>query len=258
MNKEILINDFATRSFRDVADFDYITARMAYRAKLVPQFLWSSLQAIEKYFKCILLLNRIKVPRSHDLGELLDLLKKNVPFELRLKDPSRQLIEHLDTYGRFRYLETPFHIMGSEIIQLDMAVWDIRRYCRVLDYEITLPNGEKKRMLDEEILAIERSETRPPQSFALIGGELEKIIANKKNPAREPLLWKNLFYGQRARKSIPLRRYIHSTNSPLSLHPEILDDVLKLVFLPKDVCDAYRAELARRSKPTKGKKTTSP
>ncbi|MBS1787923.1 MAG: HEPN domain-containing protein [Acidobacteria bacterium] len=250
MDKEILINDFATRSFRDVADFDYITARMAYRARLVPQFLWSGLQAIEKYIKCILLLNRIKVPRSHDLGEVLDLLEKNAPFELRLKDPSRRLIEHLDTYGRFRYLETPFHIMGLEIIQLDMAVWDIRRYCRVLDYDITLPNGEKKRMLDEEILAIERSETRPPQSFALIGGELEKIIADKKNSAREPLLWKNLFYGQRARKSVPLRHYTHSTNSPLSLHPEILDDVLKLVFLPKDVINAYRAELARRSKPT--------
>src|SRR5713226_2384450 len=28
-----------------------------YRAQLVPQFLWSSLQAIEKYLKCILLLN---------------------------------------------------------------------------------------------------------------------------------------------------------------------------------------------------------
>jgi hypothetical protein len=43
-----LLNDFAIRSFRDVADGDYIVARMAHRATLVPQFLWSSLQAIEK------------------------------------------------------------------------------------------------------------------------------------------------------------------------------------------------------------------
>jgi hypothetical protein len=37
-----LNNDFAVRSFRDTADGDYIVARMAHRAGLVPQFLWSS------------------------------------------------------------------------------------------------------------------------------------------------------------------------------------------------------------------------
>jgi len=130
--------------------------------------------------------------------------------------------------------------MGLEIMQLDMAVWDIRRYCRVLDYEINLLNGEKKRMFDIEIRTIEHSETKPPQSFRIIGGALEKIIASKTHPAREPLLWQNLFFGQRARKRVHLRRYMHSTNAPLSLHPEILDDVLKFVFLPKDVIDAYR------------------
>ena len=59
MNIDVLVNDFATRSFRNMADEDYIAARMAYRAQLVPQFLWLSLQALEKYLKCILVLNRI-------------------------------------------------------------------------------------------------------------------------------------------------------------------------------------------------------
>ena len=67
MDKKILINDFAIRSFRDIADYDYISARMAYRAKLLPQFLWLGLQAIEKYLKCILLLNRIKAKIIHNL-----------------------------------------------------------------------------------------------------------------------------------------------------------------------------------------------
>jgi len=31
-----------------------------------------------------------------------------------------------------------------------------------------------------------------------------------------------------------------SGNSPLSLHPELLDEVLKYVYLPKDVIMAYR------------------
>ena len=149
MNKEILINDFAIRSFRDVADYDYIAARMAYRARLVPQFLWSSLQSLEKYLKCILLLNRIKSTKAtHSLEVLLDRFKTHERFELRLRQPSRDFIKHLDTYGRFRYLETPFYLKGLEIMKLDMVVWDIRRYCRVLDYEINLLNGEKKQMLD--------------------------------------------------------------------------------------------------------------
>jgi len=241
MDKEILINDFAFRSFREVADYDYIAARMAYRAKLVPQFLWSSLQSIEKYLKCIFLLNRIKASSlRHDLGAALGLLEKRAPFELRLRQPGREFIEHLDTYGRFRYLETPFHLMGLEIMQLDMAVWDIRRYCQVLDYEINLPNGEKKQMFDIEIRTIEHSETKSPHAFSIIGGALEKIIADRKHPARQPLLWQNLFFGQRARKRARLQRYMHATNSPLFLHPEILDDVLEYVFLPKDVINACR------------------
>jgi hypothetical protein len=85
---EILLTDFAIRSFRNVADYDYTTARMAYRAKLVPQFLWLrlSLQAIEKYFKCILLLNRIPAKHvGHILCDALKLLEQHAPFELRLK-----------------------------------------------------------------------------------------------------------------------------------------------------------------------------
>src|SRR5262249_9687490 len=35
------LNSFAFRSFRDVADADYIAARMAYRALLPVQFLWA-------------------------------------------------------------------------------------------------------------------------------------------------------------------------------------------------------------------------
>ncbi len=53
------MNDFAVRSFRDVADADYIVARMACRAAFTTQYLLASQQAVEKYLKCVLLLNRI-------------------------------------------------------------------------------------------------------------------------------------------------------------------------------------------------------
>jgi hypothetical protein len=118
-NMQALLNDFAIRSFRDVGDYDYVSARMAYRAKLIPQFLWSGLQAIEKYLKCILLFNRIPAKNvRHDLAAGVDLIERRAPFELRLSETSRKLIRHLDTYGRFRYLETPFYVMGLVLFQI--------------------------------------------------------------------------------------------------------------------------------------------
>jgi len=59
----ILVNNFALRSLREIADKDYVHAELAYKSKLVPQFLWSSLHALEKYVKCILVLNRIDATR---------------------------------------------------------------------------------------------------------------------------------------------------------------------------------------------------
>ncbi len=57
--REALINQLALRSFRDIAEGDYIAARMAFRAELYLQALWSSQQALEKYLKAILLLRSI-------------------------------------------------------------------------------------------------------------------------------------------------------------------------------------------------------
>jgi hypothetical protein len=56
--------------------------------------------------------------------------------------------------------------------------------------------------------------------------------------------------GSRARKSVRISSAFHGTNSPLSLHPEILEEVLRYVYLPKDVIAAARAELASVSKQT--------
>ena len=248
MEKRILLNDFAIRSFRDVADYDYIAARMAYRAQLFPQFLWSGLQAVEKYLKCILLLNRIRAKDiRHELAAALHLIDKHAPFKVHLRESSRTLIDHLDTYGRFRYLETPFYVKGLELAQLDYAVWDIRRYCKVLDYELRTDNGKPIQMLEMELKAIEESEKRPPQQFQILDGTIEKIIKDKKHPARCGLIWHNLCFGVARRKKVYMRRIMHSTNSPLYLHPEILEDVLEYIFLPKDVIAAYRAELTNKS-----------
>ncbi len=64
-----LLNDFALRSLRETADKDYVHARLAYRYRLIPQFFWSSLHSLEKYTKCVLLLNRIDATKvKHEVS----------------------------------------------------------------------------------------------------------------------------------------------------------------------------------------------
>ncbi|EHP2833539.1 hypothetical protein KOV26_002982, partial [Shigella sonnei] len=50
--QKIFLNNAAKRSFRDMADQDYLTARICFKNNLPFQFLWMSQQAIEKYIKC--------------------------------------------------------------------------------------------------------------------------------------------------------------------------------------------------------------
>ncbi|HBC06755.1 MAG TPA: hypothetical protein DC046_04140 [Rhodospirillaceae bacterium] len=247
VDTEILLNDFAVRSFRDVADRDYISARMNYKAGLFSQFLWSSLQAIEKYLKGILLLNRVPAKNvGHDLGKAIDLISKHAPFELRLDAAQRKFIDHLDTYGRFRYLETSYFIHGNELWLLDSTVWAVRRYCRVMNYNLPIGKGGGRNMLEVEIKANIDAE-RTPHQFRIMSGELEKIIGNRKNPARKHLLWLNAHYATRTRKQMRVPRCFHATNSPLSLRPHILKEVLKYVFLPRDVVQAFQEKLEKEA-----------
>lgn len=244
----ILLNDFAIRSFRDIGDNDYITARLAHRAQLGPQFLWAALQAIEKYLKCILVLNRIAAPNGHHLGELLDSFKNQARFQLQLTETAIGFIKHLDLYGRHRYFETSYWIKDMHVVDLDRTVWEIRRYTQIIDRETYSIKEENPSAMQDRLAAIEDAINHPPQRFAIPGGRLEIIVASSNHPARGPLLWKNLFYGKRARKSILIPDSFHASNAPLLLHPEILDEVLKYVYLPKAVIQAYREHAANGNK----------
>lgn len=89
------INDFAIRSFRDVADKDYIAARLAFRADLLPQFMWMAQQAIEKYAKAILCFYRVPAPRlKHDISSAFDLMSK-LPIKVELTAGPRKMIDHI-------------------------------------------------------------------------------------------------------------------------------------------------------------------
>lgn len=135
-----------------------------------------------------------------------------------------------------------YFIRGPKLVDLDRTVWEIRRYCRVLKYEIRLREGTMKQMLPFELLGIEQSKSAPPHKFRLQGGALEKVLDNRKDAARRPLIWQNGFFGNKHYRRLTMHIRSQSKNSPLILHPEILDEVRKYVYMSKEVIEAYSGQ----------------
>jgi hypothetical protein len=238
------LDDFARRSFRDEADHDYIAARMAYRAGLLSQALWSSLQAMEKYFKYILLVNRVPNPKKrlgHDIVAARDLIHASTPLKINFIDPNcERYFKLVADVGACRYLEVSQYSMLDDLHLLDSAVWSIRRFCKPLHY--VLPDGASS--LDLELQAIAKTENRPHHEFALIGGQLEKVLKGKNQFLKDGLLWQNKEYLDPALYPVTWHYSSQSAYAPLYLHPEIIDEVIKYVYLPDGLTAAYRKHAA--------------
>ena len=246
------INDFAIRAFRDMADRDYLTARLACRADLIPQFLWSAQQAIEKYLKCILLLNRIRAKNvGHKINEALKLLE-GLTFKVELCTRSQKFIDHVAAYGEYRYLEVSTFAVGHVLVDMDVAVWELRRYCQVLNVFGKKLIPVEQQMLDLALEELRLSSSNPRHTFRISGGYLEEILAKPKHPARDALVWHNPSYGVRNRKTVKVRDVMQAFNAPLYLFPDMLDELLKYVFIPKGHVDAWREHLrVLRADPSK-------
>lgn len=237
----ILVNDFAIRSFRETADRDYIAARMAYRAQLIQPFLWSALHCLEKYVKGILVLNRVEAHRGHSVVPGIERMRQHGKFELDLSADTVQFIKKLEDYGaEYRYYEVSYDTRPFDIIRLDRAVWELRRYCQPLDYDIVDLNGKRKNLLTLELDRIHRAKANNEKGTCIMGGVLERIIEKKGHPAREALIWNNLFLGPSRRKGVKMRSSSESGNSPFFMHPEIIDEVVKYVYIPKGIAEGVR------------------
>ncbi len=240
------LNSFATQSFRDQADRDYIAARLVCRYELFPQFLWSSQQAIEKYFKAILLYNRIKAAKvGHDINAAMQ-LTAGLPFKIELSDRSLKFIDLIAAYGEFRYLDVPFHIRGQVLVDLDLTVWELRRYCQVLQVFGKVLPPEEQELLDEAHKRLAASRTEPRYKFRLHNGLLESIIANRAHPSRAALLWQNPCFSGRKRSTVRAKEHFNAQNPHLTHYPQMLEELLKYVHMPKKIADAYRAHLISR------------
>lgn len=241
---ERYVNSFATQSFRDQADRDYVAARLACRFELMPQFLWAAQQAVEKYLKAIFLYNRINATNvRHDLAKAMNLTKR-LPFEIELSARSRSFLDHLAEYGEFRYIDVPYYVEGYAMVDLDLLIWELRRYCQVLDvFGKVLPPAEQAQ-LDTAKDQLSKSSNMPKHKFRLSGGVLEKMLDENAHPSRSALLWNNFVYGVRSRSTVRVKEHVHVQNPLLYLYPEMLDELLKYVFIPRHLVDGYRAHLA--------------
>ena len=118
MKLEIFLND-SPSAVSATPQMRITSPPLSYRAGLTAQYLWSSQQAIEKYLKCILLLNRIKaVDLRHDLQAAMRHVEGH-GIALEPSPASKEFIGHVDACAQCRYLEISWFSFGGEIVALD-------------------------------------------------------------------------------------------------------------------------------------------
>lgn len=163
-------------------------------------------------------------------------LAEKLPFDIEFTAGPKKLVNHIATYGPYRYLEAPWFLVGHSLPMFDMAIWQLRRYCQPIDHAALQPDGSDRRIT----LSIEQSKKAPAAHFKILGGLLEEIIDRRGHSARPALIWQNLCFGPRAREGVQSMYKMTAENPPLMLHPEILDDLETLVHIPRDVARATR------------------
>jgi hypothetical protein len=240
--RDALINDFISRSFRDVADKDYITARILHRYNLDPQFLWAALQAIEKYLKGILLYNRVSTKGlSHDIAKGLERLSriKDIPFQI--PDDVKTFITYLNREGANRYFEHPAFVMGREIFDLDRTVWHFRRYCYWMRGPRALGAGQGGETLPLAIQDVHSVSEQQAHKYRIAGGYLEAVLAKRESELRKHLVWKNFYCGSDKKQRVKnVQKRIWSANPTHYLQPEIFEELSQLVQFSKEVQTVFK------------------
>jgi len=181
---------FINRSFRDIADNDYIAARLLYKNRLGFQFLWSASQAIEKYLKAILLYNGRSTKKfSHQLLKLLRETEKLNNIRIDYPEDVSKFIEYLDRQGNNRYFNRYAYTVGDELLKLDKSVWYIRKSC-FYPYGKTTPDRHGKRieMHPAYIEWIKDATVEDSIKYSPINGHLEEVLKQKESTLRKELV----------------------------------------------------------------------
>lgn len=233
------INDVALRCFRDNADREYAHARLAYRALLGNQFLWSALHCLEKYAKCASLLREVssKGLRHEVLGVMRRIRLQKPDQAFHLPSQVMEFIEELEKTGaRERYLGISYSAFPEDLDNLDLAVFQIREYC----FPVLTPQD---RLTWEEMVNNGRVSPTYPRPYS---GWLEEVLNTPSHSAYEAISWNN----SQLRTSFPRPDSLRLGNwvferSPLSMGtPELLEEVEGLIYIGKDIKEACLREMA--------------
>ena len=127
-------------------------------------------------------------------------------------------------------------MFDKEVLKLDLLVWRLRQYCVPLDV-VHYADPPSQVVLQENVARIEAG-LLGPAKVGHIGGFLEKVIAKRDHPARAALVWRNATYCGRPIKYIRFHNNWQAVDSPLYLHPELVDEVAKYMKLSKDIVNA--------------------
>lgn len=188
-----VLDAIAREGFRDIADYDYVSARVNFRLNLREQFYWSALQATEKLLKAILLFNQQKVKGlRHFVVKAYERIKNDTAVPLNLDKDQRQFLAMLEEFGNNRYRTSYTRIIGDELPKVDCLIWTIRHYARSPRLEVegidktewVLKNWHAPKLCDA------------PVSMQISGGELEKVLSrDTSDELRQGLVWCNHYYG---------------------------------------------------------------
>lgn len=237
----VLRNSFATECFTNIADEDYVAARAAYQMGLMNHFLWSSLQAVEKYLKAILLYNGESAKGlAHKVDKAWDRVSRLKKLPIQLNKEQLFLIAQLAKFGSNRYLERSAYTTGQELQSLDSLVWSLRRFCQPLDIEVNIDENRMNWLGPSLRMLMDPYYEKNPSKLAL-HGSLEKILRKDAgDPARKVLVWQNAFFSKRRPSRIRVRT--HSVNAPHFRNRDYYLCLRDLVDFPKDVRDKLEAK----------------
>ena len=236
MDLKIALHSFAREVFREQADRAYITAQDCYRLEFREQFLWASQQACEKYLKGILLFNQRSArfdPATynpskkhnkefgHDLSALFTAVQAigDLPVDQATWLPS--FLEYLTKFGNNRYLSTATYALGNELRKLDEAVWRFYAgFARVSTGRRITRTAARAKTSGQN--GWRKSATPNTGKTQPLIGRSEPAAASwrrvlkrpRSNPARQALVWNNMFFSKRQRHTVTYSQLSSSENPP--------------------------------------------
>lgn len=231
-------NSLVQECLLDMADRDYLAARVCWRTRLPEQFLWSALQSVEKTLKTILLLNdRSARGLSHDLEKSLARVDAITDLQFEIQNDVRIFVGYLNRYGQNRYLERGYYMRGTELLSLDKAYWYLRRYCQNIRAHARVARRPESELLDGYARYFRNPEhLDQPMLFHLFSGYLEDVLAGKNGREQyNALVWKNVFFGKRDKGTLTFTHMSWSASPPHFRHPAVFTELARIIDFPPDV-----------------------